>query len=245
VKTAIKAFCCGGFGDGKTFHAGTYPKSIWFSTEPAGYETIEMHPELLKNTVRQAYYIPSPIEDIKEVFKRMEKDIILAHEQFAEGKVETLILDNMTYLIENRWIYINKYEREFTKSGELDTRSMYGKLTRWAYQFTLMCMCSFPGNVVVTSHIMLENEDAMRKKMGNDNVVPNVLGGFRNTVGGMFSLYMFLDKIVQKGGGYKYMARVDSSTTKKAKNRYNLDPVLENVTYQTITDAINKSKGGV
>ena len=121
--------------------------------------------------------------------------------------------------------------------------SMYGKLTRWAYEFTLMSLCSFPGNVVVTSHIMQENEDAMRKKIGSDNIVPNVLGGFRNSVGGMFSLYMFLEKLILKGGGYKYMARVDSSASKKAKNRYNLDPVLENVSYQTIIDAINKSKG--
>ena len=40
------------------------------------------------------------------------------------------------------------------------------------------------------------------------------------------------------------MARVDASASKKAKNRYNLDPVIENVSYQTIVDAINKSKGG-
>ena len=122
MKTMIKTFCAGGYGDGKTFHAGTYPKSVWLSTEPAGYETIQLHPHLLKNTVRQDYYIPSPIEDVKDVFKRMGQAIIGAHKDFIEGKVETLILDNMTYLMENRWIFINKYEREFTKSGELDVR---------------------------------------------------------------------------------------------------------------------------
>ena len=242
MKTMIKTLACGGFGDGKTFHAGTYPKSYWISTEPAGFETIEINPHLLKNVVKQDYFIPSPLESVGDVFKRMAVSCKEAYQLCKEGKVDTLVLDNLTYTMENRWIYINEFQKMFTKNGELDVRSMYGILSRWAYEFILINFCSFPGNVVVTAHIMQEHEEAMKKKIGTDDIVPNILGGFRNQAGGMFSLYMFLEKLKTQQG-YKFMARVDASNQKKAKNRYNLPEVIENVSYNTILTAIKKAKG--
>jgi hypothetical protein len=151
----------------------------------------------------------------------------------------------MTYLSENRWIYINHYEQELTKSGEVDVRSMYGKLGRWLYEFTLMNLCSFPGNVVVTSHIKQESDEAMKKKVGTDDIVADILGGFRNQAPGMFGLVMFLDKIRIGDNKYKYMARVDVGNGKLAKNRYNLPEVIENISYQTVYNAILKAQQAV
>lgn len=243
MKTSVKSLVIAPPGGGKTFHAGTYPKSYWLETEPGGFETIEMNPQLLKNVVKKDTFIPSPIEDVKSIFDRMQKAYVEAHTMAKEGLVETLVLDNMTYLSENRWIYINKYEKEVTKSGEVDNRSMYGKLGRWLYESTLMNICSFPGNVVVTAHIKQENEQAMEKKVGQDDIVADILGGFRNQAPGMFGIVMFLDKQRVGDNKYKYMARVDKSNEKLAKNRYNLPEIIENISYQTVLDAILKAKG--
>ena len=241
MKTQIKALVVGPPGTGKTYFAGTFPQSYWLCTEPAGFETLESNPHLKKNVVKHQEFIPSPIYDVKQVFADLGKACIEAHQLNAEGKCDTLVLDNLTYLAENRWIYLNRYEQEMTKSGEVDTRGMYGKLGRWLYEFTLFNLCGFKGNVVATAHIMQEHEDAMKKKVGQDDIVANILGGFRNQAPGMFSLVMFIDKI--KGpNGYKYMARTDVGQGKLAKNRYNLPEVIENISYQTVVDAITKAK---
>lgn len=243
MKTKIKTLVVGPPGSGKTYHAGGYPKSYWMSTEPSGFETIECNPQLFKNVVKYQEFIPSPVKDLKQVFSEIQTSCKEAHEMAAKGEVETLVLDNITYLAENRWMFINKYQPETNRAGELDTRGMYGKLGRWLYEFTLMNICSFPGNVVVTSHIKQEHEEAMKKKIGNEDIVADILGGFRNQAPGMFSLVMFIDKI-KKDGKYLYVARVDVGQGKLAKNRYNLPEVIENVSYQTVVDAIAKAKQG-
>ena len=242
MKTSIKTLAIGPSGSGKTYFAGGFPKSYWICTEPDGYTTLETAPSLIKNVVKHQYFIPSPIKDIKQVFIDIQSACKEAHEMYAKGEVETLVLDNMSFLSENRWMYINKYEQEIAKSGELDTRGMYGKLGRWLYEFSLMNLCSFPGNVVVTSHIKMESDEAMKKKSGDDDIVADILGGFRNQAPGMFSLVMFLDKIRVGDNKYRYMARVNLGQGKLAKNRYNLPEVLENVSYQTVLDAIIKAK---
>ena len=239
----IKALVIGPPGSGKTHFCGTFPKSYWISTEPDGYESVDINPALRKNTFKQDYYIPSPIEDVKVTFDRIQKDITEAYKLQAEGKIETLVLDNMTYLSENRWIYISKYEKEISKEGNLNQMVMFGKLNRWLYEFTLMNLCSFKGNVIVTSHIKQESDAAMEKKVGKDDIVADILGGFRNQAPGMFSMVMFLDKVKGTDGKWKYLARLNKSEDKLAKNRYNLPDIVENISYQTILDVIIKSKG--
>lgn len=244
MKTNVKTLVISPPGCGKTYHSATYPKIYWLSTEPGGFDTVEMNPKLKENVVIYREFIPSPIKDDKQVFKELQEACIEAHKLAVEGKVETIVLDNITFLSENRWRYITMFEPEVSKNGEPDNRGMYGKLGRWLYSFVLMNLCSFPGNVVVTAHIKQENEEAMKAKVTTDDKVADILGGFRNQAPGMFSLVMFLDKIKgQKPNEYKYMARVDLGGGKLAKNRYNLPEIIENVSYQTVLDAILKAKG--
>jgi hypothetical protein len=55
---------------------------------------------------------------------------------------------------------------------------------------------------------------------------------------------MFLEKIRIGDNKYKHMARVDIGNNKLAKNRYNLPEIIENVSYQTVLNAIIKARGG-
>ena len=120
---------------------------------------------------------------------------------------------------------------------------MYGILGRWLYQFVYTSFTAFPGNVVVTSHIKMEGEEAMKKKAIKDtDVVPDILGGFRNQAPGMFSIVMFLNKIIS-GEKKEYIARVEKGNGQLAKNRYGLPDKVNDISYQTILEAINKKKG--
>lgn len=229
-------------GGGKSYFGLTHPKVAWLITEPGSEILIDTHPNLGKNLVWKEQFIPSPIEDVKVVFERLEKAIIKAHMDCKEGLVETLDLDNLSFLMEYRWQYINKYEKQFGSNGALDNRSMYGTLGRWGFQFIINSILSFPGNVIVTCHEQVEGEEAMANKVDKSSpIVPSILGGLRDKLEGMFSASIYLDK--QKiAGGYKYVARCQKGGQRNAKNRYGLPELVEDISYQKIIDTINNNK---
>ena len=240
-KQTIKALVNGGTGTGKTYFGFTCPKVAYICTEPNGLDTARANPNLLANLVWADEFIPSLTEDIKLTFDRMEKSIQQAHDDFAKGLIETLFLDNFSYLAENRWIYIQKYESNRTSSGAVDTRGNYGVLARWLYNFTLTRLLSFKGNVIVTCHEQTEGEEAMEAKTDKSMTIqPSIIGGFRDKVAGMFSASIYLFKKRSGENAYKYTARCQKGDQREAKNRYNLPEIVENVSYKAIMDSIGK-----
>jgi hypothetical protein len=244
VDKRLKVFVVGNSGSGKTYLATTFPKCYVLITEPGGEDTFRTNKNLYQNVVGWDYFIPNSADDTKRVFADLNTKIDEAKKLAEEGKIETLVLDNMSFLSENRWIYINKHAPSLTARGEINTMAMYGDLGRWMYQFTLMKLLTFKGNVVVTCHEMLENDETLMKKPDKTTpILPNILGGFRDKVEGMFSCVMYLSKI-SKDGKYKYMARTDKGNQRNAKNRYNLPPVIEDISYSKIVEVINQKTGG-
>ena len=240
-KQTIKALVNGGTGTGKTYFGFTCPKVAYICTEPNGLDTARANPNLLSNLVWADEFIPSLTEDIKLTFDRMEKSIQQAHEDYSKGLIETLFLDNFSYLAENRWIYIQKYESNKTNSGAIDTRGNYGTLARWLYNFTLTRLLSFKGNVIVTCHEQTEGEEAMEAKTDKSMTIqPSIIGGFRDKVAGMFSASIYLFKNRTGENNYKYTARCQKGNQREAKNRYNLPEIVENVSYKAIIDSIGK-----
>lgn len=247
AKQTVKILANGGTGTGKTYFSFTFPKVAYAGTEPNGLDTARANSGLLSNLVYADEFIPSPAEDIKQTFDRLEAFVSKAHLDAKEGRTETLVLDNISYLSENRWLYINKYEKLVTNSGALDTRGMYGTLSRWLYNFTLTRILSFPGNVVVTCHTQMEGDEAMDRKVDKSTpIVPNILGGFREKVDGMFSASIYLEtkKVpvdAKHPQGYAYLARCRKGAQMNAKNRYNLPEIVEDVSYARIIEEIKKA----
>jgi hypothetical protein len=240
-KITIKALVMGPTGSGKTFFAATTPKSYFLITEPGGEDTFLLVPELRNNVVGFDRFIPESAEDTKPMFERLDKCCKDAKVMYEKGEIETLVLDNLTYLADNRWTFINKFQQELSvRTGEPDTQRMYGKLRDWLYDFVLMNLTSFKGNLILTCHEMMEGDEAMAKKVDKTNaIVPNVLGGFRNDVGGLFSYNLYLGKTRGNDGKYHYSARTNLGNSKNAKCRIpNLAEVVENISYQTLTEAI-------
>ncbi len=240
-KQTLKILANGGAGRGKTYFGFTFPKVAYIGTEPNGLDTARANHNLLDNLVWADEFIPSVSEDIKVTFDRMEKAIQQAHDDQAKGIVETLFLDNFTYLSENRWVYINKHEVLRSSNGSPDTRGMYGTLSRWLYNFTLTRLLSFKGNVIVSCHEQTEGDEAMEGKVDKSmTIAPAILGGFRDKVAGMFSASIYLEKKRTGENTYKYTARCQAGNQREAKNRYNLPEIVENVSYQQILASIGK-----
>lgn len=261
AKQYLKVLANGGTGTGKTFFGFTFPKVAYIGTEPNGLDTARSNPRLLENLVWADEFIPKETlrdekgvvqsvvtpageiisEPISATFIRMETALAQAHKDYAEGKVETLFLDNFSFLSENRWIYINRYEQLKTTSGALDTRGMYGTLSRWLYNFTLTKLLSFKGNVVVSCHEQTEGDEAMEAKVDKSmTIAPAILGGFRDKVAGMFSASIYLEKKRKGENQYEYWARCQKGNQREAKNRYNLPEMVANVSYASILASIGK-----
>ena len=242
-KMFLKELVVADTGDGKTHFAATHPKSYFLITEPGGEDTFLTKPELSQNIVGYDKFIPISEDDTKRVFDELDIACNNAREMAKKGEIETVVLDNITYLAANRWIYINRYEPEISRTGEVDVRGMYGKLARWMYNFVLMKLLTIPANLVITVHSKMESEEMMSKKLDKNNpIVPNILGGFRDDIGGMVSLVLYLGKVNLGQGKYKYLARTNMGQGKQGKSRYpNIPEVVENISYQTLKDVILKS----
>ncbi len=247
-KQTLKVLVNGQTGTGKTYFGFTFPKVVYLGTEPNGLDTAKSNPQLLDNLVWAEEFIPSPDEDIKSVFERLDAAINKAHADYKAGTCETLFLDNFSFLSENRWIYINRYELLRSTGGNTDTRGMYGILSRWLYNFTLTKLLSFKGNVVVTCHEQAEGDEAMERKVDKTlSIAPNILGGFREKVAGMFSASIYLEKRRFGDGKYEYWARCQKGNQRDAKSRYGLPEFVKNISYAAVMEAIQvnlNNKGG-
>lgn len=262
AKQTLKVLASGPAGAGKTQFGFTFPRIAYLGTEPNGLDTARSNPALLENLVWADEFIPKEIvkdekgviqlitdpssgeiisEPISATFARLDKAIEQAHRDYAKGEVDTLFLDNGTFTMENRWIYINRHEKLTTTSGALDTRGMYGILGRWAYGFFTQKILSFKGNVICTTHEQTEGEEAMAKKVDKAmSISPALLGGIRNEIGGLFSAHLFLDKKRVAENTYVYSARCQKGANREAKNRYNLPEIVQNVSYKAILESIGK-----
>lgn len=237
----IRMLLVGTSGSGKTFTAHTFPKTYTINTEPGGMDTVASNKTLFNNVVGYDSYVPESKDDIKNTLVKLKADIVLIKQMAKEGKVETVILDNLTYLAETIFLYYTEVNPIISKGGEVDTRGAYRELDSWLFKFVVFDLLTMPCNVVITCHEKLEDETAMERKVDQSSpIVPNVLGGFRNKIEGMLSIVLYLQKIEQ-GGKYMYWARANKGNQRNAKNRINLPDKIQNISYNTIIEAINSS----
>jgi hypothetical protein len=239
----LKLLNIGDLGSGKTTLALTFPKCFVLNFDPDGLSTIITNPRLKTNLIGWEDFIPENSEDTKRIFDLLNKTILDTKEMFKKGEIETLVLDTVSNLSEIRWIYINQFQKEFSsKSGEEDTRSMYGKLGRWMFEFFLTKIVSFPGNVVVNCHEMLESEEALKRKPSDSmTIVPNILGGFRDNIGRMFSFVFYSSSIKGTDKKLHFYIRTQKGNQRHARSRYLLPEIIEDITYEKIINEIKKA----
>lgn len=236
----IKMLVNGGFGVGKTYCAMTFPKWAYAMIEPHGIMTAKTNKHLIANMVYYEVFTPKETEDIALTFTRLENWCAQARKDAMEGKIETVIIDNLSHLSQNRWLFIEKYEKTLTKSGAPDTRGMFGGLSRWLYNFTVMKLLTIPCHVIVNCHEMEETEeDATGKSTKTGQIISRTLGGFRDDAPGLFNASIYL-KCFKSGLTYKYQARCLPGEGRNAKNNLGLPEIVEDISYAKIMEAIKQ-----
>ena len=247
----FKILASGTTGRRKTTFGMTFPKVYRLGTEPNGIDALICRPDLKPNLIKNEEFIPSVTEDLRLLFKRLDTSAREAHEWAKQGKVETLLLDNLTFLSINRWLYMLKHEVITGRNDVMDTRAMYGILGMWLYNFILLSIISFPGHVVITAHEHEQSEEQQTKNSlyATTPITADILGGFRDRVGGLVSAVIFLEQkkgpIVNGKASLSFYARCLESAGKRAKNRYGLGEIIEDISYQTLVDATNKAQAAI
>lgn len=146
--------------------------------------------------------------------------IALAKKLALEGKIKTFLLDGFTYLASLKWAQIcedngvNPTEKEKMNRRDVDQRSWYDALG--SYLDHLMLQNVFPLtsepynlNVVVTCHVQRESDNTIKGMQGSRNtelaaqakravnldsdLSPQVIGSFRQRIGGMPSAHIYLE----------------------------------------------------
>jgi len=273
------------FGAGKTHLGFTFPKVYAVVTEPQDLAILKdpANAALLSNLVEYDFCyvdgsegrfdwqqlveeptwicplppIPGQTKEGGLIYQSLRKAFRLG----KEGKVETLFLDNLTYTAEGFFQYLEKYRaKEFmTAQGAVEKRQMYGYLSNWLYRFLMTSVVNFPGNVVVSCHLKSESQEKMaKKKDGQVEVVPNILGGFRDKAEGLFTASIYLErKLLTRTStdGKVSQEPVYTAYTQNqvvpgfgskilAKNVHGLPPVMKNISYQSIMAHIAKGMAG-
>lgn len=243
-KPKFKILCNGGFGTGKTYFSMTFLKWAYAMIEPNGIMTAMSNPHLLENMVSYEEFVPAKL-DLKLCFENLSNYIAKVRKEAEEGKIETFILDNLSHLSENRWLYIEQFEPAISKTGKKDTLSQYGNLGRWLYKFILTEVLSLPCHVVVNVHTQEEMEEQQTaqgdtKRVKTGNIITNTLGGFRDDAAGLFNANIFLEVKNLPEAKYQFRA-ICRPTTKyqNAKNNIGLPQLVENISYKTLCDSIN------
>lgn len=233
----IKMLLIGKAGSGKTHLSATFPKCIYAITVEGEEETWLRKPHLRKNVVGLEYFTPISGANSKEVFDRFEKFLDEVREKIKNGEVETFVLDNLTYFVDNKMLDIEHNDPTLDRTNPWD---LYKKLRRRLTDIIYLKVITLPCNVVLNVHEMMESDEALKKKTDKScPIKPNIDGGFRDDIEGMFSYLFYLTK-QKTAAGYDYLVRTNLGNQRNARSRLTLPEVMKNVTYAGIMEEIKK-----
>lgn len=242
---------CANFGEGKTSIGITFPKFYYIGFRQGGLEVIRQakNDKYKTNLIMYEELCPKSNDDLKDMFQpdkgRIHTKVREATKLAMKGEVETLFIDDGTDAVENVQKYIWEFDKKVGQNG-LDTQGMYGQLkinlSNWIDRDVLPFRKY--GNVIFTTHLMRESDQTMegtKTRAGAvdkmSNLYPDIVGSFRREIQRKFENVLYLEtKLVQ--GGKKYVAytskQVALGTVILAKNCLGLEPVIENVSYDTL-----------
>lgn len=250
-------------GSGKTEQGCGFPKTYYIGTDPTGLDTVfyqERTAKLVDNLVQVEVLNGLPLD---EVFANDESslssifgNIAYATKLAEQGKVRTIFLDNLTYLVSMKWEHLGG-------DNNRNTQQAYGQLAQFASDLMLSRLLPLAArnriNIVTAIHVQRESNEYVKgadeyntagKRKGdelgrskrqvnlNRDLSPMILGGFRQAVNGMPSAMIYLNNEtagVDASGKplLKYLAYTQKQAVKiwdteiEAKNRYGLPPILD------------------
>lgn len=252
-KPKTSLLLCANFGEGKTSVMITFPKFFYIGFRQGGLDVLkqEKNNKYRANLVRYETLIPQSDEELKSMFqpKTGKFSLLLqeAQEMAKKGEVESLLIDDFTDAVDNEQKFVWTHQKATTQTGQADTQSMYGqvkinmsnRLDREILPFRKY------GNLLTACHLMREAEQSLegtKTRAGavdkNSDVYPDIVGSTRREIQRKYENVLYMETKLDSTGGRKYRAytckQQAMGTVILAKNIMGLDPIIENVNYETI-----------
>lgn len=205
--------------------------------------------------------------------------VALAKQLAAEGKIKTFLLDGFTYLASLKWTQIceangvDMTQKEALNRKDVNQRHWYDALGSYLDHLILQNVLPLSTrhglHVVITCHVQRESENIVKglqdaknpdlerqsKRLVNLNsdLSPQVVGSFRQRIGGLPSAMIYLEHRLTEDNGkeaIQYLAycKLTHSTSLdsdiKAKNRFGLGTLnLTNASfYKTLMKKISEQQ---
>jgi hypothetical protein len=224
----IRCLFYGDIGSGKTRAASTFPNPYFINTDK-GLRT-------LKDS-RHPFIDLSRDDKIYETIILLLNDIRNGKNGFGPdeplGNIQTIVIDGLTSLGELLLKEAMKENRPAIKdlSKEKAQFDDYGMLRQRFWSITTLLQ-DMKKNVVATCWPMLEKDEETGRLVGR----PNIVGSFRETVGGYFDEYYYLVCRPGKQGepSYIYEAYTKPYQYWQARSRDVMPPVIRDLTYDKI-----------
>lgn len=233
-------------GSGKTRCGLSFPRVFAITFDPVGLEII-YDPANAKLKDNLVWHVPLNGIPLTEVFavtdtpneRSLYGAIALAKKMKAEDKIDTVMLDGVSYLADLK---------QEDVADDSDTFAMYRKLGGYLSQFVLqnfLPLATRHGlNVIMTCHLQRESKDAVEgNKSGkplinqSSDLSAQIVGGFRYKISGMPSAVIYLSHRLEADAEGKeilnYYAYCQKTFVKEwdsevdSKNRYGLAPRLK------------------
>lgn len=265
----------GGHASGKTRAGCGFPKVYYIGTDPTGLDTIRYNPEcapLVANLVQIEVLNGLPLDRVfahdESSLESIYGNIAYATELAAAGKVRTIFLDNLTYLIDPmKWQHVDG-------DNQRDKRQAFGQVANFASDLVLSRLLPLATrhgvNVVIAMHIQRESKEAVEgadvynsgkrkpEEVGQSkrhvniksDLSPMVMGGLRQKIGGMPSAMLWLNNEIANGK-LQYLAYCQKQhveiwdTEVDAKNRYGLEPVINLTNASLYATLVAKTKAAM
>jgi hypothetical protein len=224
----LNRYCILVLGDddtGKTRHALSFPVPYAASSDPAGLAIAKLDPRLRRNLEQGwvEYLVPAD-GDLEVFFSNSKQHRALppsqnlyamlddVHAKAKEERIQSFLYDPISYLSHmyfQKMTIHDKAKYTSSKTGNIDTKSMYGALNVWLRTFVIQSLLPLTQagphglNVIVTCHLMRESEE--NATTGGDgegaklplnkgvDIKASILGGYRDHVTKPFGAALVLE----------------------------------------------------
>lgn len=194
-------------GAGKTRCGLSFPKVLAITFDPVGLEIIydPANEKLRENLVWHVPLNGIPLEQVFKVTEEPSEDslygaVALAKKLKAEGKVDTVLIDGISYLADLKQTHV---------ANDSDSFAMFRQLGSYLSTFflqTFLPLATRHGlNVIMTCHLQRESKDTVEgSKSGkplinqDSDLSAQIVGGFRYKINGMPSAVVYLSHRLEK-----------------------------------------------
>ena len=220
----IRLLLYGETGSGKTKLASTFPQPFFIDTDKGGKTLKKLKVPNIKLIRENKTY-----EELMDILHKIKNK-----EEPFDFKIETIVFDSLTSLAKFLIVDILKYPRIVGRPSKDITKAKVEwddyTLLSAELEAIMKYIQDIGLNVVGTCGVKLEKDEVTGGYIG----LPDILGGFRNSIGYEFDEMYHMEVKKKSGDTVEYITHFQKSGYFVAKSRDGKTGIAKNASYETL-----------